>query len=102
MNGSPKRDGMNNPRPWNLPVPPDAHVQRFMRRFEGYDRAYGTYDPDAARTEPGKVKLEIKSTARLVKEPVTFELWKKHLQGITPLGIIPIRRDNTCSWGAID
>jgi hypothetical protein len=30
-------------------------------------------------------------------------LWINHLQGVGPiLGIVPIRNDNTCYWGAID
>ena len=88
---------MNDPSPWRLPAPPDARGRRFATsRFAGFDEAYGTYDHDTADLEPGK-KFEIKATARLEKKPVTFDLWRDHLQGIRPLGIIPIRRDNTAS-----
>lgn len=33
---------------------------------------------------------------------VTPELWEKHLSGEQGLGIIPIRKDGTVCWGAID
>ena len=36
------------------------------------------------------------------REPVTDELWQKHLQGRDSLGIIPINDDNQCKWGCID
>ena len=95
---------MNNPQPWRLETPPDdALVRRFARRFEGFADAYGSYDPDTARPEtPDKIKVEIKSSAYTKKKPPTFDLWRKHLQGVSPLGIIPIRRDNSCVWGCID
>ena len=34
--------------------------------------------------------------------PVTLDLWKQHLDGKRPLGIVPIMEDATCVWGGID
>lgn len=73
---------------------------RMMALFEGYAEAYGTYDK--ANFSEQKGKLEIKSTARTLRKPVTKELWEQHLKGEQPLGIIPIRANNTCLWGVID
>jgi len=40
--------------------------------------------------------------ARTVVEPTTEADWKEHLAGTAGLGVVPIRDDNTCLWGAID
>jgi hypothetical protein len=39
---------------------------------------------------------------KTVTEPVTLDLWKGHLTGKKGIGIVPIRDDNTCTFGAID
>lgn len=52
--------------------------------------------------QPGKLKWEIRSTAKTLREEVTEDLWKKHLAGERPLGIIAIREDSMCLWGSID
>lgn len=68
--------------------------------FNGYDQAYGTHGKPTQRV--GALKQEIKKTALTVRGEVTDELWEKHLKGEDPIGIIPIRRDGTCRFGAID
>lgn len=71
-----------------------------MSLFEGFAGAHGTHgEPEF---DPGKTKWHIKRTARTLREPVTLELWESHLKGKTPLGVIPIRENGTCSWGSID
>lgn len=73
---------------------------RIMALFQGYTDAYGTHGRGVANALKGG-KLEIRTTAKTISEPVTEALWKAHLEG-TPLGIFAIRRDSTCMWGAID
>ena len=80
----------------------EALAKRMMMRFEGYAGAYGGYDPDATITGIFSGKIEIKSTAYTKRAPVTLALWQTHLKGTTPLGIIPIRDNNTCLWGCVD
>lgn len=72
-----------------------------MALFEGFDGAHGTHGKTERSAEKGG-KLEIKKTARTVREPVTLELWEQHLSGERPVGIIPIRADNMCLWGCVD
>lgn len=72
-----------------------------MALFEGYDGAHGTHG-DTVRNPDKHDKLEIKATARTVREPVTETLWEEHLRGDRPIGIIPVRRDDTCLWGCVD
>lgn len=78
-------------------------ASRIMALFEGYSEAHGTYNADDAKTSEYKGgKLEIKRTAKTVREKVTIDYWNLHLKGIRPIGIIPVRDNNTCVWGCID
>ena len=72
--------------------------EQFYLLFKGSDIAYGTYVVNGSRDRDGKKQ----GTAKVIREPPTAELWEQHLKGGTGLGIIPIRSDNTCQWGAID
>ncbi len=78
-----------------------THAERMMSLFEGYSGAHGTHGATNKNANKGG-KLEIKKSARTVREPVTVELWEKHLSGERALGIIPIREDQMCVWGCID
>ena len=76
----------------------DDNRKKFIQIFSGLDRAYGQTQ-SRSKNESGK--LEAKSW--IVKEPLTEQKWIDHLDGKEPsLGIIPIKDDNTCTWGAID
>lgn len=79
----------------------DSPAERMLRLFAGLEEAHGTHG-EADRSSAKGGKLEIRGSARTLREPVTVALWQKHLDGRQPLGIIPIRRDGTCWWGAID
>lgn len=72
-----------------------------MELFKGSEDAHGTFDPNMKRAQPG-FKIEIKTSARTLREPVTPELWAAHLDGRRPLGCIPLRPDDTVVWGCID
>lgn len=74
---------------------------RMMELYAGYDLAYGTYSSEQKNMSKGG-KLEIRASAKTVKEPVTVELWANHINGSSSLGIIPIDGDNVCRWAAID
>lgn len=69
-----------------------------MSLFEGRSGAHGTHGEPTR----DKAKWGIQRTARTLREPVTIELWREHLAGTRPLGVIPVREDSTCSWGSID
>ena len=73
-------------------------ITRFKAIFAGLDIAYGTYKIEGSRHD-GKQA----GKAVVVRKPPTDDLWEKHLKGVEPsLGIIPIRADNSCTWGCID
>jgi hypothetical protein len=77
-----------------------ALAPRFHPLFAGLERAHGKYsniERDQSRSD-GKRK----GVATTVREPVTDELWVAHLAGVSGIGIIPIRDDSTCVFGAID
>lgn len=71
-----------------------------MRLFAGFENAHGTHGmPERDQDSP---KWGIKQTARTLREPVTVELWRLHLSGERPLGVIPIMQNSKCWWGSID
>ena len=74
-------------------------AQDFYDLFKGSDIAHGTYVVKSNRETDGKKQ----GTAKVIREPTTVAMWEEHLKGSTRgLGIIPIKSDNTCHWGAID
>ncbi len=73
-------------------------LERFIERFSGLNRAYGTTEVVGLR-EDGKKKVD----SFVQHGEPTAALWQKHLVGEEPsLGIIPITDDNSCRWGCID
>lgn len=74
-------------------------TKKFMALFAGLERAHGVYDIKKNTAAKGN---KVQGSARTVLDPVTLELWEAHLKGKIGLGIIPIREDNTCCFGAID
>lgn len=70
----------------------DVSVKRFMALFKGNARSYGQWDP---------AKPKEKSSIT-IKEPYSDEQFIEHLEGRLGLGIVPIRDDGLCHWGAID
>lgn len=66
--------------------------------FAGLDRAYGIYKIEGDPNAKGKKK----GPAETLQRPVTDELWEQHIRGEIQLGIVPIRDDATCVFGAID
>jgi hypothetical protein len=72
--------------------------KRFFKLFSGNDRAHGTFNVQNNRATDGKKTGQ----ARVLREPPTTDLWERHLAGESGLGIIPIKDNNCCHWGAID
>jgi hypothetical protein len=79
----------------------EEDIARIASLFRGSEEAHGTFDPDLRPRTVG-TKIEIKTSARTLREPVTLEHWAQHLEGKRPLGCIPLRPDDTVVWGAID
>tara|TARA_R100001443_G_scaffold487_6_gene2025 strand:- start:4628 stop:6145 length:1518 start_codon:yes stop_codon:yes gene_type:complete len=72
--------------------------KQFFEIFMGLERAHGTYKLSGRTTEKGKQQ----GNALTKTEPVTEELWAKHLKGDYGLGIFPLNDNGKCKWGAID
>jgi hypothetical protein len=81
-----------------MELPQTSRAARFYARFAGLERAHGFYRPDGTERADGKNN----GHAETPKAPVTAEIWNGHLNGVYGVGIIPIRDDATCVWGAID
>lgn len=76
-------------------------VQQLMERFKGLDRAYGLYNLNKTR-EVKRIGTKILGKPSTVVGFVDEELWKKHVDGIVGIGIVPIMDDSRCYFGAID
>ena len=74
--------------------------KEFMDVFSGLDRAHGIYEITGQKNTARGVKKD--GIAKTLHEPLTLELWKKHLDGEVSIGVIPITDDETCRWGCID
>ena len=73
-------------------------AQAFFDLFKGSDIAHGTFVVNSNRVTDGKKQ----GIAKVIREPTTIKMWEEHLKGGTGVGIIPIKSDNLCHWGAID
>jgi hypothetical protein len=74
-------------------------AQQFLARFDGLPRAHGHFRPEGPERErDGKQK----GFAETIHAPVTEALWEGHLAGVYGIGIVPIKDDGMCRWGAID
>ena len=73
-------------------------IEKFKNIFEGLDRAHGVTIVGESNGNGTKVK----GKSFVKREPITNELWQKHLDGTDSLGVIPINDDNKCKWGCID
>jgi hypothetical protein len=73
-------------------------ASRLSTRFSGLDRAHGQYDINGNVSSAGKHE----GRAQTVREPVTLEKWIGHLKGERGIGVVPIRDDANCLFGAID
>lgn len=65
--------------------------------FAGYEFAKGRYTVTGV-----EVNGKVSGRASTVIEPPTASDWEAHLTGKQGLGIIPIRKDNNCYFGALD
>lgn len=77
------------------------YAERMMKLFAGFEGAHGTHG-SYEQNQSKNGKLEIKKSARTIREPVTVDLWKQHLAGTRALGIIPVNEKAECVWGCID
>ena len=71
--------------------------QKLLKIFEGNSELFITTSLTGEVDERGKKQVKVLT----VHEPVTLELWKKHLKGETRIGIKPENGD-VCKWGCID
>lgn len=75
-------------------------VVRFAEVFPGLKRSYGEYLLDPGVNEEEGVKVKGRATTR--SGALSNDLYEHHLRGNIGLGVVPIRDDSKCFWGAID
>jgi len=75
-----------------------SNSKKLAAIFDGLEDAYGTYVVEKKQANGKNV-----GAAKVYHEPRTTAHWDRHIAGQgEALGIIPINRDNSCKWGAID
>jgi hypothetical protein len=76
-------------------------VAQFAALYAGLTRAKGRY---VLTSNPSQAVVgeKAKGKATTISETVTTDDYAKHLSGEIGLGIVPIRDDGTCVFGAID
>ena len=62
---------------------------QFINLYSGNQQGYGVYDPKTNEYE-------------FIHATPTVEVIRDHLSGKHSIGVVPIRADNTSSWGTID
>ncbi len=67
-----------------------SDVARFMGLFRGNSRSFGQFHPKR------KTRMETEKSAP------SIENFKEHIVGAVGIGVVPIRDDGTCYFGAID
>lgn len=75
----------------------DKEISLFSKLFNGYEDAYGEYRVD-------KVDSIGKQTGKAMTHmcPASLNDYKQHLLGSRGIGIIPLLKNDTCWFGAID
>ena len=73
-------------------------IDRFIKIFEGLDRAYGQFKRNESR-----ISVKVEGKPWVEHKPLQRQLWENHLMGIgVSLGVFPLTDKGTCKWGAID
>ena len=75
-------------------------AHKFKQVFSGLERAHGIYEITGQKNTAKGVKKD--GRGRTLQEPLTVDLWERHLKGDLSIGVIPLTDDETCKWGCID
>lgn len=70
----------------------DLSLRRYMALFRGNPRSYGVWNPNKPPKKDSHTEKSEYGDAQA----------RDHLEGRMGLGLVPIRDDGTCFWGAID
>jgi hypothetical protein len=74
-------------------------AERLHQLFAGNEHTHGTYSTLSLDQSKGKQKMHRPDK---LDGGASLDMWRQHIAGERALGIVPIRADETCAWGAID
>jgi hypothetical protein len=81
----------------------DDQIKKFSTLFSGYDNAYGEYEIDNILGKPGEKLVAPPNKRKTISGPIPTSRWRDHLEGRgRGLGVLPLRSNDTCLFGAID
>ena len=75
----------------------DNTLEEFIELFQGSTTYFGVSKPTGKKNSKGKAEFK----HWVEPSPMTKDHWVQHLKGEAYYGSVPIRDDNTCSWGVI-
>ena len=76
----------------------DKTLEEFIELFQGSTTYFGVSKPTGKKNSKGKTEFK----HWVEPSPMSKGHWVQHLKGGAYYGSVPIRDDNTCSWGVID
>ena len=76
-------------------------LSRFSELFDGSKRKYGTFKPSGLKRADGKVE-GVYNWESFPADGNEEPIFRDHIEGVQSIGIVPIREDNTVSFGVID
>lgn len=77
-------------------------AERFLRLIPGSDRCHATFNPDPATFVRDDKTGKLTPKYRLVDQPVTVDLWERHLAGTYPLVVALACDDHTTRCSVVD
>lgn len=75
-----------------------SNAERFARLFRGYTKRYGRFD----LTSDAVPEQKRAGSAKTIDNELTFEEYKKHVEGSVGIGVIPLTDDNLVHFCSLD
>lgn len=76
-------------------------LSKLTELFDGSKKKYGVFKPSGLKRADGKVEGDY-SWENYPSDGNEIPIWEKHINGIESFGMVPLREDNTVSFGVID
>ena len=76
-------------------------LSRFSELFDGSKNKYGIFKPSGLKRSDGKVEGRY-DWKEFPADGNELPMWQDHINGKESIGMVPIRKDSTCSFGVID
>lgn len=76
-------------------------LSKLTELFDGSKKKYGVFKPSGLKRADGKVEGDY-TWKNYPADGNEIPIWENHINGVESFGMVPIREDNTVSFGVID